>query len=117
MIKVAISTSNGKTVDQHFGKATSFYVYKLTDGGLDFLEKRDVDSYCTPENAKKFEADHSFNTSRFDTVWEVIKDCQILYTQRVGDTPAEKLKQKGMEVQLCSCDIKSIGSCKGECAH
>ena len=117
MIKIAISTSDGKTVDRHFGKADCFYIYKLADNGLEFLEKRDVESYCTPENAQRFAVDNSFNTDRFEKVFNVIKDCKVLYTQQIGDTPSGRLKEKGIEIQTCRCDIRSIAGCSGECSH
>ena len=115
MIKIAISTSNGTSVDRHFGKADCFYIYKLTDNGLEFLEKRDVDSYCTPENAAQFAQNDAFNTDRFDKVYGVIQDCQILYTQKIGETPARKLREKGMEIQTGSIGISSITGCGGSC--
>ena len=108
MIRIAISSSDGITVDQHFGKASCFYVYRLTDSGLEFLERRDVESYCTPENAEKYKLDDAFNTSRFDKVYSVIQDCRIVYTQQIGETPAGKLREKGVQIEIFTGAIRSI---------
>jgi predicted Fe-Mo cluster-binding NifX family protein len=117
MLKIAITSNDGEMVNEHFGRASTLYIYKLADEGLSFIEKRDVESYCSEENHEKSKEDHAFSADRFDKVYNAMEDCHVLYTHKIGDTPLEKLKQKGIEVQLCSCAIESIGKCSGKCNH
>lgn len=51
-IKVAIASSDGKTVDVHFGKAKEFWVYELKGNSFTFLEKRSVQE-ATAESLSK----------------------------------------------------------------
>lgn len=40
-IRIAVASSDGKTVDEHFGQARSFRIYRLHDEGYELLEMRD----------------------------------------------------------------------------
>lgn len=117
MIKVAASSNDGKTVNEHFGKAEAFYVYKLVDNGLNFIEKREVESYCASASSKELLPEHEFNNDRFNKVYATLKDCQVVYTQQIGLTPLTNLKNKGIDIQICNCTIHSIGGCGGNCSH
>lgn len=114
-MKIAITTTDKKKVDQHFGKATSFSIYEKTDGKIKFIETRHVESYCEQENGKAIDPNHKFSSDRFESVYEQIKDCSVLYTQQIGDKPGEVLQTKGIKIQTCKCNIEQIPTCKGEC--
>ncbi|MFZ4858308.1 MAG: NifB/NifX family molybdenum-iron cluster-binding protein [Desulfuromonadaceae bacterium] len=46
-VKIAVASSDGVTVDQHFGRARSFRIYRLHDSGYEFLENRDNETACS----------------------------------------------------------------------
>ena len=91
-MKIAITSSNGKAVDTHFGKASKFYVYDLIPGSLKFVEVRDTINYCSGEEG------HGFNASKLETVYQSIKDCEMLCTAKIGETPAAKMQEKGINI-------------------
>lgn len=103
-MKIAVASNNGQDVNLHFGQAKSFYIYETAGSTLKELEKRETDSYCA-HNAPK---DHSFSKDRFTTVYEVIKDCELVVVQAVGDVPAAKLKEKGIKPFIFSGKIEEI---------
>ncbi len=112
-MKIAITTTDGIHVDQHFGKAEEFRVYELEGKSLKMLETRSVESYCRTKSPGP--VDHSFDGDRFAKVYATIEDCSILYTNQIGEMPEAKLRTRGMDVQQCSCTIDSIVSCGGKC--
>ena len=114
-MKIAVTSKDGAKVNQHFGKANSFLIYELTDKYISYIEKREVDSYCQNTNGIAVDPNHKFSVDRFALVYEKIKDCQVLYTQQIGDIPLEKLKELGIGVKLCNCKIESIAGCSGDC--
>jgi predicted Fe-Mo cluster-binding NifX family protein len=114
-MKIAITTTNGKQVDEHFGKATSFYIYNLEGEQFKFDEIRYVNPYCENLDGEPVDPDHTFNGAKLEAVYEVIKDCDKLYTQMIGEKPLQGLLKKGIHVQPCSCRIDSLATCKGEC--
>jgi len=46
-VKIAVASSDGINVDQHFGRATGFRVYRFHDGGYEYLETRENESPCS----------------------------------------------------------------------
>ena len=114
-MRIAVTTSNGEKVDQHFGKATSFNIYDVEDGALKMVDLRQVESYCEYEDGEPVDPNHKFKQDRFSKVTETIKDCEKLYTLQIGDVPKEKLEIVGIAVQECKCAIDKIPTCKGEC--
>jgi len=109
-MKVAVASSDGKNVNEHFGTAEIFYIYELQDGRVTLLEKRKTLPYSTGigQSAHKFDAD------RFEAVFSVIKDCMIVYVERIGDAPALKLKEKGIKPVKHEGQISKIFFLKGE---
>jgi len=46
-VKIAVASSDGETVNQHFGRAGSFRIYRLHDTGYELLEVRDNSPACS----------------------------------------------------------------------
>jgi predicted Fe-Mo cluster-binding NifX family protein len=46
-VKIAVASSDGDTVNQHFGRAGAFYIYRLHDTGHELLEVRDNRPACS----------------------------------------------------------------------
>ena len=40
-VKIAVASSDGETVNEHFGRAVSFRIYRLHDAGYKLLEVRE----------------------------------------------------------------------------
>ncbi|GHV40136.1 hypothetical protein FACS189490_04900 [Clostridia bacterium] len=89
MNRIAIASTDGKTVHQHFGRAKEFHIVELTGEGYIFSETREVTPSCD-----KFEhGEHSFG----DT-WERISDCRAVLVGKIGQPAADYLIAKGMRV-------------------
>lgn len=91
-MQIAVATSNGEKVDVHFGKAKEFSIYKWDAPKWTLVGKRATQSYCKCSDC----GPHDFFTDRFEMLYDVIKDCQAVFVESIGDTPAKKLKEKGI---------------------
>ncbi|MDF1550367.1 MAG: NifB/NifX family molybdenum-iron cluster-binding protein [Bacteroidales bacterium] len=91
-MKIAITSSDGKNVDKHFGRATQFYIYELVAPVPKFIEKRNSIGYCSEED------NHNYNPNKLDLVYQKIKDCEILCTVKIGNVPAAQLQEKGINI-------------------
>lgn len=90
--KFAISSRSGANIDQHFGHATEFFIYTYSKGKIRFLEKRDVDKYCTGIlNCD----DHEDKIAK--TI-EAVKDCDAVLALRVGFEPRKRLQEAGIKI-------------------
>lgn len=114
-MKIAVTTTDGVNVNQHFGKADSFYIYEVKNGELKNIEKRDVKPYCDSGSDTMPDPNHNYSVDKLLLAFEVIKDCKILYTQQIGKKPEQGLHNMGITVKLCNCPIESVVGCSGEC--
>jgi MoaA/NifB/PqqE/SkfB family radical SAM enzyme len=93
--KVAVASSNGVSVDLHFGHAEEFLVYEASgDGAIRFLERRKADRYCSgaegcPDGA-----------SRMERVLSTLADCSAVVALRIGDGPRQALERRGIRAFL-----------------
>jgi nitrogen fixation protein NifX len=94
-MKVAFATTDGKNVDEHFGRAGKFAIYEITGEGYHFVEIRKfsdgMDKSVTDtkdmgplhDNAVQSKIDH-------------LADCKLVFMTEIGGPSAARLVKKGM---------------------
>jgi MoaA/NifB/PqqE/SkfB family radical SAM enzyme len=91
----AVASKNGIAVDQHFGRARAFYVYRYADGALEFLEKRDVSEYCRGEENCGHNADDRHEDG-LNGILDALGDCDGVIAMRIGYKPYRRLAERGI---------------------
>ena len=87
---LAVCSHSGGEVNQHFGKAHEFLIYRADAHGLRFLEARQVDRYCTGP------ADCG-NERKIEQIIDMLRDCQAVLATRFGMGPEYELRAAGIE--------------------
>lgn len=88
LYKVAVATSDGIVVNQHFGRAASFYIYEvMKNGKYRFLHIRTVTPVCN--RGDHDDNDLQRNISEF-------KDCKYILVSRIGPGAANMVEQSGI---------------------
>lgn len=100
MARIALASRDGIHVNEHFGRATFFRVYQLTDSGYSFLESRDAVAACQHRRT------HS--KTDFDTVIELLADCDAVLVEKIGEGAAAYLIAKGVRVFEVSGSIDGV---------
>ena len=100
MSKIAVATSDGFEVNEHFGHAKFFRVYDLGESEYTFLEVRDAVAAC------QHQLGH--DTTRFDKIIELLSDCDALLVQKIGPGAAEYLIRKNVRVFEVSGSIDAV---------
>lgn len=86
--RVAVATSDGIVVNQHFGKADTFRIYDINhDNTVDFKEERTVVPVC--RSGVHDEARMKESVSFFT-------DCKYLLASRIGQGAVNALEQAGI---------------------
>ena len=94
-MKVAFATTDGRLVDEHFGRAGMFRIYEFTNEGYAdlgprvFAEGRDT----AVESTKGQGSLHDFAVE--DKVAK-LSDCRIVYMTAIGGPSAARLTKQGM---------------------
>ena len=100
-VKFAVASKSGINVDLHFGKADEFYIYNFENGEVRFLEKRNVDKFCSGSEECD---DHD---SRIEKIVSAIEDCKVVLAMRIGSSPMMKLNDKGITAVSTFANIET----------
>ena len=101
-MKIAVASTNGLDVNEHFGRVREFLVYQMDSGELHFVARRSVAPLSTGDRS------HEFSEEKFQVIYERIKDCRRLYTVAIGDRPREELAARSIETVLYEGPIANI---------
>lgn len=99
---IAIASTDGETVNEHFGRAKRFLIYDVTAENKALITVREVESLSTGDKQ------HPFDPERMATVTEAVKDCSRIYCTKIGDRPKQELEKNGISVVIENGPISSI---------
>ena len=113
---IAVASKSGTEVDQHFGHAESFRIYKYRNGSPLQVDEVAVQKYCT------FDLEHPFRHAQFDSIARALKDCRAVITAMIGELPRQELEKLGLKVISMTGPIEPAlklahdAVCDGKCA-
>ena len=99
--RIAIVSTDGIHVDEHFGRATRFLIYN-PDGNMTLVDDREIEPLSVNDRH------HSFDAEKFNRIADTLKDCRKVYMTRIGEIPAAKLKALGIEPEIYKGAIARI---------
>jgi nitrogen fixation protein NifX len=74
-MRIAIASSNGESVDQHFGQADNFLIYDVGDKEVAFVEDREV----------SIEQEYSHHSDEYlAQLVELLSDCSAVFVLKIG---------------------------------
>jgi predicted Fe-Mo cluster-binding NifX family protein len=88
-IRIAITTTDGKVVNEHFGRASAFYIVELDETGYRLLEKREVSPVC---------AGGSHDDNAIEKAIDRLADCRAILVSRAGPGAKRALEIRGISV-------------------
>jgi len=100
-LRIAVVSTDGANVNDHFGKAERFLIYDCDDKMI-FVEERPVETYSAGD------PEHPFDPERFGRVSALLKDCGKIYVTQIGGVPAAKLKELGIEPVIYEGPVADI---------
>jgi len=86
--KVAVASTDGKFINEHFGRAKRFLVFEINGKEIfKFIEVRETPPVCTPDG-------HDDNG--LERAAELLKDCRAVLISQIGPGAAGFLQQRGI---------------------
>jgi predicted Fe-Mo cluster-binding NifX family protein len=86
--RIAIASSDGESVNQHFGQAGNFLIYEVSEGHVDFIEDREV--IFDPEI-------HTQSDANFERVTILLSDCKAVFVLKIGERAIRYLLVNGIK--------------------
>ncbi|GAB2181892.1 hypothetical protein DLREEDagrD3_21150 [Denitratisoma sp. agr-D3] len=87
-LRVAVATKNMVQIDEHFGHADEFKIYAVGADAATLLEVRLVEHYCQGGYGDE---------DKREVILRALADCCALFVAKVGDGPAGRLREAGIE--------------------
>ena len=100
-LRIAIVSTDGVNVNDHFGMAKQFLVYDCNDK-MTLVEERPTESLSVGD------PDHTFDAEKFGRIAALLKDCSKIYVTQIGEVPASKLEELGIEPVIYEGPIADI---------
>lgn len=94
-MKVAFATTDGISVNEHFGRAGMFAIYELAANGYTLLETRRF-SEGRDRAIEETKGMGKIHDERVEDKVEKISDCRIIYLTEIGGPSAARLARKGI---------------------
>lgn len=88
-IKVAIASTDGKVINEHFGRATQFHIFELNNTDFKFLESRNVQRCCNG-------GEHEI--SAFENIANILNDCKAIFVAKIGIGASNYMESKGFTI-------------------
>ncbi len=101
-MKIAVATTDGHTVNEHFGRANRFSIYNASPTEFDLIMEKHVEPYASGQK------DHTFDEARFQEIARGLTGCEKVFITKIGKEPAEALKALGIEPVVYSGAIRDI---------
>jgi len=94
-MKVAFATTDGISVNEHFGRAGMFVIYELDAAGYAMIETR---RFAEGRDAavEQTKGRGKIHDERVDHKVDRLADCRIIYLTEIGGPSAARLSRKGM---------------------
>ncbi len=85
---VAIASTDGKVINEHFGRASRFLIFELTaNEGFTFSETRASTPVCTAEG---------HHQAGLEQAVQLLQDCGAVLVSQIGPGAVAFLRQKGI---------------------
>ena len=85
---VAVASSDGIVVNNHFGKASKFYIYSIDDDDVSFKEIRNLTPVCEAGN---------HDEEKLESNLKALSDCEYLLVSKIGFGAQSKAEAFGIE--------------------
>lgn len=100
---IAATTSDGKQVDIHFGKAERFLVYEVATGEPVLQYEVQAPAYCGGTGPG-----HSLMPDKLAAIAAGLGDCRVVVTAMVGDAPREEMDRLGIDIVTLAGPVSEV---------
>lgn len=86
--RIAVASTDGKVVNQHFGRADKFYIVEVDDRNeFSFLEIRETEAACQGGEHKE---------EGLEGTVDLLSDCKYVLVKQIGPGAEYALSKKGI---------------------
>ena len=98
----AVASKDGKEINQHFGHAERFLIYRVEDDKVALVEERPVEKYC------RFDPDHPLRSHTLKDTADALQGCRAVVCSMIGEAPRMELDRLGVEPYVVEGEIVKV---------
>lgn len=102
-MNIAIATTDGLNVDEHFGRAKAFHIFAVKEDVFRLIKISELDEQYAPADKN-----HSFDKKRFQAITQKLTGCKKIFVTKIGDAPAKAFVDLGIEPVIYQGPISNI---------
>ena len=110
-MKIAVATSDGKSVSQHFGRSAGFVVFNVD--GKKIIGQEYRTNQATPHAQGLCRGEHEHEGHNHAGIVALLQDCEVVLCGGMGARAAEALTQQGVKPVV----LPVAGSVEDALAH
>jgi predicted Fe-Mo cluster-binding NifX family protein len=100
--RVAVASTDGKVINQHFGHADRFHIFDIDDSGFRYVESRSAVPFCAGGS----------HESRTDgevlDLLTALRDCRAVLVSRIGGGAVDMLDANGIDSIEAKGEIEDV---------
>jgi nitrogen fixation protein NifB len=100
-MKIALATSDGETVNRHFGNTPYFVIAEVTPDGFEMLESRENNGGCGLTLKE-------LNINCFDETVALVSDCGAVIAAKIGRAAVSELQRNNIQALEQAGSIESL---------
>ena len=100
---IAVTSSDGKQIDTHFGKADRFLVYEIGTGEPELLYEVQAPRYCGGTGPG-----HSLMADKLAAIATDLGACRVVVTAMIGESPKEEMERLGVDIISISWPVADV---------
>ena len=86
--EIAVASSDGKVVNQHFGKATNFLIFEVEGDNFKYIKLLETQAFCSY-------GEH--DETELLSAMEALEGSRAVLVSQIGNAAAAALKTKGID--------------------
>ena len=96
----AVASKDGREINQHFGHAARFFIYRVDGTNVTLVEEKKVERYCS------YDEDHPLRGHLLTAIAEALVGCSAIVCSKIGPAPQEEMSRLGFEVYCATGEIR-----------
>lgn len=98
---IAVTSKDGREINQHFGHAERFLIYDVKNGDATLVDEKKVERYCS------FDPERPLRGHVLKGIADALRGCRAVATAQMGEHPRGELENLGIEPFVVNGPIKS----------
>ena len=97
---IAVASRDGAQINEHFGHAERFLIYRVDGPEVRLVDERKVERYCS------YDSDHHLRAPLLKAIASALAGCRAVVCAQIGQAPQMELEMLGLDTFVADGPIR-----------